>query len=97
MLRKILVPFFYFLFGISVFYLESEFGGEYKALKITCEQMNRINPWIFSGSFLIVMFFEVRPQYKKITTQRNKYSYLIGMTIILGLIALFWINIIEWK
>gem|GEM_PF-4525924 len=91
MIRKIGLPFVYFIFGMLVAFIESEWSvGSYVF-------WNPFNLIFFSQLFSLILIFEVRFQFKKIKTMQFKYLYLILTVIILAAISYYWIQYLVWK
>ncbi len=98
MLRKILVPVFYFIFGILVFYLESTFiSSVVDSLGITTGDVNKFNMILFIVISLLLIIFEVIPQTIKTTNRTDKFVYVILSVAAISLTTFYWVTFLVWK
>ena len=98
MLRKILVPFFYFIFGILVYFLESTFiSSVIDSLGITTGNVNSFNKILFLVILLLIIIFEVIPQTIKISNLTNKFIYVILSVAAISLTTFYWVTFLVWK
>ena len=97
MIRKIMLPIIYFLFGVFVYFIEDLVVSPLDSIGFSHLSLNKVTPWIFIISLLMLIYFEVRPQFKRISNKTYKYLYLSVTVLLLSYNAYYWSTFIVWK
>lgn len=97
MIRKIITPIAFFLFGMVIALVESSIDLPTDSNDISYNGVNLFNKIFIITVLIIIVVFEVRTQFKNITKPLYKYSYLLITLILLVLTAYYWIQFLEWK
>jgi len=97
MIRKIVLPFVFFVYGILIALIEEFFMDSLLSAGISTTQINMVTPFLFVIVIVFLLIFEVKPISDKIVTIRYKYMYLIVTILLLVLISFYWIQLIVWK
>ncbi len=97
MIRKLLLPVIFFIFGLILLLIESSIvlptdsGGD------SYNGVNLFNTLFILAVLIVIILFEVRTQYKKILITKYKYGYLVVTLILLSSTAYYWIQYLTWK
>ena len=97
MIRKIVTPILFIIFNITLFFVESSIVLPVDSSGDTYGGVNLFNRILILGVLSLVLFFEVRPQFKKIQQTKYKYIYLIITTSLLLITSYYFIQNLVWK
>lgn len=97
MIRKIVAPVAFFIFGMLLAFIESSIQLPVDRNGISHNGVNLFNIILIVIVLGLLLFFEVRIQFSKIQKRSNKYIYLIVTTILMASTTYFWMQFLIWK
>ena len=97
MIRKIVTPILFITFNIMIFFIESSISLPLDPSGYSHNRVNLFNRILILSVLVLILFFEVRPQFRKMNTTKYKYIYLITTTVILFITSYYFIQNFVWK